>query len=287
MDKPTKVQADAHDVPTRPAQAPDATVDDLGTDSDAMISTVQDEAAKRAQLTVAANPESTELSPEVLEACLEGLEGDFERGIVVIDEEKSVDDYRFTLQQNKTAGSTWETIEEKLLTNNSTLLKKAAEMQGKGTLIGVYPNGELCILDRGFEPVITAFDAEENRITITTDTPNREAVMRDVAENGKFGDYWEIRQAAIEDGYTVPANLPDHKKKGIVAAVEAVTSVPFVKSENREESRRSAILDCGDVSRDTSVHAVNFYSNEGRAHVGYASPRNRLSFRGAVRVLRG
>lgn len=267
-------------------------------DSDVMISAVQGEVAEMAQevrleveedvAEVYEEPvkKQAELSPEVLKSCLKGLESDFKKGIVEIDEEKGVSDYRDELESEGAAGSTWETIEERLLANDSTLLKKAAKMQGGGELIGVYPNGELLIKTRGPEPVITAFDAQNNRLTITTDTPNREAVMRDIVENGKFGDYWEIRQAAIDDGYIIPADSLDFEKKGIVAAVEVVSGKPFVRSSNGKEWR-SAILDCGNVSRNARVRVVGSYPFIEFAYVITDGPRYRYGARGAVCLLRG
>lgn len=234
----------------------------------------------------------SELSPEMLQVCLRGLESDFNRGIVVIDENAEVEAYQATLEKDRTARTTWEVVQERLLANDSALLKKAATMQGQGELIGVFQNGELCIIDRGDkdgnrEPVIIAFDAENNRITITSDTPDRANAMGAITGNGgKFADYWEIREAVMEDGFTLPPDSPAYEKKGIVAAAEALSGKPFVRSENGEEWR-SAILECGNVSRDADVRVVRFYPKPGLAYVSYIGPCRRHAFRGAVRVLRG
>ena len=89
-----------------------------------------------------------------------------------------------------------------------------------------------------------------------------------------------------EDGFTVPEDSPGHEKKGIVAAVEAVSGNPFVRSSNGKEWR-IAILDCGNVSRSASVRVVGFLPYDGGASVGNDGPDYQVDFRGAVRVLRG
>lgn len=243
------------------------------------------------ELQIELNDATTELSPEILGLCLKGLESDFKRGIVAIDENSDAEAYETALEADRSAGTTWEAAQERLLANDSALLKKAATMQGKGELIGVFKNGELCIVDRADtngnrEPVITAFDAENNRITITTDTPDRANTMKNIAESGKFANYWEILRAVTEAGFTVPQDSPEYEKKGIVAAVEAVSGNPFVRSQNGKEWR-SAILDCGNVSRSAFVRVVSFNPNFENALVIHAYPCYRNDNSGAVRVLRG
>jgi len=80
--------------------------------------------------------------------------------------------------------------------------------------------------------------------------------------------------------------VPKYEKKGFVAAVEAVTGEDFVRSANGKDYR-SAILECGDMSRSSVVRVVFFFPVHGRAGVYDGDPRNRLVYRGAVRVLRG
>lgn len=217
---------------------------------------------------------TNEVVPENSNACLEGLRQDFNRGIVLIDKYEDI----------KSATTSWETVEERLLANDSALLKKAATMQGKGELIGVFKDEKLCIIDRGDkygnrEPVIIAFDAQNNRITITTDTPNRADVMKNIAENGKFANYWETREAVLEDGFTLPPE--------IVEAAEAVSGKPFIRSQNGSEFR-SAILDYEDVSSSEGVRVMAFVPDIGRA-IGATEryPQSRDASRGAVRALIG
>ena len=276
-----------------------------GDNRDAMVAAVRKEYARAANFTVTKNPDEVVEEPlapanngalerltDVERACLEAMKVDFKRGIVVIDEDAGVEAYQSTLETSRTAGTTWEVVQARLLVNEGALLKKAATMQGKGELIGVFKGGELCIIDRADrdgnrEPVITAFDAENNRIVITSDTPDRVNAMGAITGNGgKFADYWEIRRAVREDGFTLPPDSPKYEKKGIVAAAEALSGKPFVRSENGKDWR-SAILECGDVSRDAPVRVVHFYPDRGYAFVRYAYPGDRSGRRGAVRVLRG
>lgn len=228
---------------------------------------------------------TAEVTPEVLAECLAGLESDYKRGIVVVDDKGTVADFKAALKRDKTAGISWKQMQERLIANDSALLKKAAELQGKGTLIGVYLDGEPCIKDRGNEPVIYGKDKEGRPVKITTDTPDRSEVMRNVASEGQFADYWEIRSAVHAEGFELPLDSPNFEKKGFVAAVEAVTGQNFIRSTNSNEWR-SAILECGDVSRYSDVRVVFFSSSDSKgAYVRDDDPENR-SVRGAVRVLR-
>lgn len=230
-------------------------------------------------------PTPIELTPDVLAECLAGMEKDYKRGIVVVDETKGVADFRAALEQDKTAGTPWETIKGKLEANDSALLKAAAKLQGKGTLIGVYPDGKLCIKDRGNEPVIHA-TLEGKQIEITTDTPNRAELMKRVGEEGQFADYWEIRSAVRGKGLELPPDSPSYEKNGVVAAAEAVTGEDFVRSSNGKEWR-STVLECGDVERSAFVRVVDFSPSGGRASVSDDYPKVCDDRRGAVRVLRG
>ena len=62
-------------------------------------------------------------------------------------------------------------------------------------------------------------------------------------ESGQWAKAVEILRAVKADGYHVPADAPDHKKKGLVAASEAVTGADYVASPNRDEWR-DAMLEC-------------------------------------------
>lgn len=230
-------------------------------------------------------PTPIELTPEVLAECLAGLEGDYKRGIVVVDETKGVNDFKAALSKDKTAGTPWGTIKEKLEADDGKFLKKAAQLQGKGTLIGMYPDGELCIKDRGNEPVIYA-NLHGQNIEITTDTPNRAELMQRITEEGQFADYWKIRSAVLGKGLELPPDSPNYEKKGVVAAAEAVTGEDFVRSADGKQWR-SAILECGDVSRSLLVRVVTFDPYTWDARVRNDYPWSRTDRRGAVRVLKG
>ena len=230
-------------------------------------------------------PTPIEITPEVLAECLAGLERDYERGIVEVDETKGVDHFRDALSEDKTAGTPWATIKEKLEADDGESLKEAAKLQGKGTLIGVYPDGKLCIKDRGNEPVIHA-TLDGKQIEITTDTPNRDELMQRVVSEGQFADYWEIRSAVHGKGLELPPYSPGYEKKGVVAATEAVTGEDFVRSVDGK-SWKSAVLECGNVSRSSDVRVVNFFPTAGRAIIDVGRPEFQRARRGAVRVLRG
>ena len=162
-------------------------------------------------------------------------------------------------------------------------------MQGKGELIGVYTNGELCIKDRGTEPVIIAFDPYGNRLTIVADSPpNKSSVIRYVADGGRFGNYWEIRQAVLEAGYFLPKDQPDYEKNGIIAASEAVTGKPFVRGDRDGLDYRTvaSILEFGDVPSETMIRLIRF-DRANFALIDNCIPNKSSSTRGAMRFLRG
>lgn len=259
----------------------------------------------------AARPQDAESAPgvdaraEVLAECLKRLEVDYNRGIVVVNDKGTVDDFKAALKKDKTAGTSLEQVRTRLSANNYTLLKKTVRMQGGGELIGVDTKGELVIISRADkqgnrEPERFGFGeaqiegsgdqrkpkAGEKPILINTDTPDREALMTEIGKSGLFADYWERRNAVHADGFTLPPDSHDREKKGIVAAVEAVTGGDFVRSANGDEWR-SADLDCGDVPKSANVRVVYFDPADECADVHYDSPKSRSAQRGAVRVLRG
>ncbi|MFA4814697.1 MAG: hypothetical protein WC924_03480 [Candidatus Gracilibacteria bacterium] len=229
--------------------------------------------------------ELKEGSPEAL--CLAQLKEDFDGGIVVVSEEGDVDAYKAAKEATPTAGQSWEAIKVRLFAKGGELLKKAAALQGRGRLVGVYSNGELAIRDRGTEPVIYATPKGGALTAITMDTPNREAVMQQIRDGeGEFADYWEIRQAVNGAGYHLPPDSPEYVKKGLVAASEAVSGEDYVRSTNGTDWR-SAILECGNVSRSSAVRVVDFDPNLQFTDVNHDNPVHRDVDRGAVRWLRG
>jgi len=237
-----------------------------------------------------------EASPKILKTCLQNLERNFQRGIVLIKEKMTEDQFYSALQLDKTAGTDWQTIQARLLANDSALLKQAAtKLQGGGELIGIYANGELAIIDAADkngnrEPVITAFDNQGTRLTIKADTPNRKEIMQQISSgNGRFANYWEIRNAALEDGFTLPPDSPKLRKEGIIAAVQAITGKPFIHSKNDNEWC-DAILDCGDeVTANSSsfIRTAYFSPTFETTGIDADSPINRRKNRGAIRILKG
>lgn len=226
-----------------------------------------------------------EISPDLLRLCLERLKADFERGIVLIDDEMDEAGFVYALEQEPNAGIKWEAVELRLLANQGALLKKAATMQGGGELIGIYPNGELLIKTRGTEPVIFGHDGAGQLVKITTGTPKREEALEKIQGEGLLANYYTIRQSILDDGFFLPQDSPDNSKRGVVAAVEAVTRKPFVGSQSDREWRY-AILDCGP---NLTRYAKAVVSNPDlqAAHINTFEPRSTSQHRGAIYFLKG
>lgn len=239
----------------------------------------------------------TQYNLEAYTECMEGLCRDLYRGIVRINEDEGVEEHKAQLQDNKgnekdkSAVISMKEFYERMLANDGKLFKKASTMQGKGELIGVFPNGKICIVDRGDEngnrePVIIAFDAKNNRITITTDTPDRADVMQNIRDGGMFANYGRIIQAVREEGFTLPKGLPALRKEGIFAAVEAVSGTPFVRSKSNR-GLMCALVDHKDTSNNAYINVVYSDSYNGHASVLYYDPCFQSGYCGVVRVLRG
>lgn len=247
-----------------------------------------------------ASNESLEKLNKVERACLESMRQDFDRGIVLIDDNADKNAYQAALKEDKTAGQSWETVQGRLLANEASLLKEAVELskltgdqEGKGAcLVGVYENGELAIRQRSSE-IVNAIVNKKGELRLSF---HPEAQLEE-------GEQWakavEIVRAVKVAGYHVPADAPDRKKRGLVVASEAVTGADYVASPNKDEWR-DAMLECPDnVSDSANVRVVYLYPNFGYAGIGngYANRRyagicdddayNRNGDRGAVLWLRG
>lgn len=231
-----------------------------------------------------------ELSPEELK-CMVNLKADFDRGIVVILDDKGIDLHKNAFEKDRRAGMEWEKdIKQRLMANDCALLKKAVKMPGGAELIGVYPDGSLCMISRNNdkygnrEPVIIAFDCSGNRLIITTDTPDREVVIKNISSGqGRFANYWEIREAVHENDYTLPIDIKDLTKVGLIASAEVVTSKPFIGNMDKE-----VVLECGDVSRSDCINILYFDPGQ-RGTLVYSGgvPCHTRARRGAVFVLIG
>ncbi|QQR84161.1 hypothetical protein IPJ72_03160 [Candidatus Peregrinibacteria bacterium] len=304
------LEEDARGVLVRLANTPDVTVDDLGKealplrkedDRDAMVAAVRREAAKLTGFSgtensdevieepvAPANSETLEKLNDVEKACLESMRQDFDRGIVQIDDNADEDAYQASLKQDKTAGQSWEAVQGRLLANETALLKKAVELSqltgdkaGKGAcLVGVYENGELAIRQRSQEIVNARWnDRGELKLLFHPDAMAQ--------ESGQWAKAVEIVRAVKAAGYHVPADA-GHKKKGLIAASEAVTGADYVASPNRNE-RRWAMLECPDdiTSYYAHVDVVDFFPSYGYARVTSECAGSRRNDRGAVLWLRG
>lgn len=176
---------------------------------------------------------SVEPSSELLTQSFEGLGQDFFRGIVVIGFNTTREEFRIVLQKDKTVGVKWNDCVKKLEANDNSLLKKAAAMQGGGQLIGVYPDGRLCIKDRGNEPVTYGYNCTKIFGDAQVDFASKELLVP--------LSCLEILNIVKSAGYTLPFYFEDCQEVGIIPAIEAVTGAPYVgKGEN--EAWRSAVL---------------------------------------------
>lgn len=232
--------------------------------------------------------ESLEKLTDVERACLEAMREDFDRGIVLIDENANNDAYKAALEKDKAAKQSWETVQGRLLANDAALLKEAVELskrtggqEGKGAcLVGVYENGELAIRQRSQE-IVNVIRTKEGQLRLAF---HPEAKLEE-------GEQWakavEIVRAVKAAGYHVPADAPGYKKRGHVAASEAVTGADYVASPNRDEWR-DVMLECPDnVSDDAGVRVVVFLPANGNADVYDDFAGSRFDVRGAVLWLRG
>lgn len=237
--------------------------------------------------------ESLERLSDLETACLEAMKEDFDRWIVRIDDNVNKAAYQAALQEDKTAGQSWEAIQVKLLANEAALLKKAVELskltgdpEGRGALlVGVYENGKLAIRQRSQEIVNARWtkdwqdgQAEKGELRLLF---HPEAMAQ---KTGRWAKAVEILRAVKAAGYHVPADDP-YK---LVAASEAVTGANYVASLSGAEWR-DAMLECpDDVSDNEPVHIVVTRPSSYRGTCVYSrSAGMRRSHRGAVLWLRG
>lgn len=273
--------------------------------------------AERTPETAGEETDDGEVAPEVLERCQEQLKRDFDRGIVCIEVEvedgegiktwveATPDQCTTAFTNDKTAGQNWERdILPQLTANDNALLKRAALLQGMGELVGVDHDGNVLIISRGDregnrEPERFGFratqvemvdgvkqpKADEKPVRITTDTPDREALMDEVRNKGLFADAIEIRDAVKDMDLELPPDSPDYVNIGLVAAVEVVTGKDFVRGASFNYV--DAVMDFDHSSRNAVVRVVSYVPLSRYTDVGVGVARNRIADRGAVCVLRG
>lgn len=220
---------------------------------------------------------------ELLTACLEQLRTDFDRGIVKIDEEATLEDYTRALEADKTAGQKWETLEARLRANGAALLKKAAAMPEGACLIGVHADGAPAIRQRSREIVNVVITNKGQSVLL----PHAEAVKHVQTQGGKYAKAVEIVQGVEANGYRVPADSPNYEKKGFVAASDVVMGGNYVESpvtENPQDREwRSAMLKCPDNTLDSAyVRVVYFNPYDQKACVDNGFANRRDVYRGAV-----
>ncbi|MFA5842816.1 MAG: hypothetical protein WC882_04075 [Candidatus Gracilibacteria bacterium] len=238
----------------------------------------------------APNPaENSEQLDERLTACLEQLRKDFDRGIVKIDDEATLEDYTKALKADKTAGQKWETLEARLRANGADLLKKAAAMPEGACFIGVHADGTLAIRQRSREIVNVVITKEGQSVLL----PHAEVEQYVSAQEGRqYAKAVEIVRGVEANGYCVPADSPNYEKKGLVAASDVVMGGNYVESpvtrNPQDREWRSSMLKCPDNTPDSAfVRVVDFDPNAQEASVTSDYARNRVDRRGAVLWLRG
>jgi len=224
---------------------------------------------------------------ERLRACLEQMRQDFERGIVIIDEEGTSETYARALKTDKTAGQKWETLKARFLANGAELLKKAAAMPEGACLIGVYSDGTLAIRQRSREIVnVVRKDIKGEFVLL----PHAEAMA--LPKSRIFAKATEIVKAVEDAGYHVPADPVYRDKKGLVAASEVVMGGNYVESpvtaDPSAREWRSAMVKCDPHVLDgTFVRVVDFEPIDSETYVYDDVAHARNCLRGAVLWLRG
>ena len=137
---------------------------------------------------------------------------------------------------------------------------RARWMPGGMQVVGVRPDGQI-ELRQGSQEIVNARwtkewrDGETDRGEFRL-LPHAEAIAQ---EEGRWAKAVEILRAVKAAGYHVPADAPDYKKRGLVAASEVVTEGHYVMSPDGKEWRE-AILECpDDVADHANVRVVKFY----------------------------
>lgn len=211
------------------------------------------------------------------EAALLRLKANFDRGILLIDDERTV--------KPKPNDITWEKIQAALLRLGGAELKEIMAMQNGGELFGVDEQGDYLFKDGGTEPVIFGFEADGKPVMVYNRDPQQMARLAQIA------DYYEVYKAVYgpEDqptGYELFPNAPDYKKTGMIEAVERLNKKKFVKSADGKQWR-AAWLDNGrNISLSSRARNVSFDPRDRSTYINGGYPRDRDEDRGALRLRR-
>jgi hypothetical protein len=156
--------------------------------------------------------------PLGLQSCLDGLKRDREAGIVLVDEGKTIREYRAELEEQEKSGipkvQSWQAIEDRLLDKNEALLKAAYELPRR-RLVGECPGGELAIrAGEGHKVRWTRRSGGELAVVSAYDA---------LYQGGPWATHEEIFAAVRQRKLQVAPAPRDKEKRGLVAAFEAVT----------------------------------------------------------------
>ncbi|MBU1151958.1 hypothetical protein KJ632_03990 [Patescibacteria group bacterium] len=156
-----------------------------------------------------------------LEVCLNRLKEDFDNGIVEISNSLSIDKYQMGVFK-------WKEIEQRLMDKGYRLLKKASKMVNGGRLIGVYPDGKICIADRSRKGLRLFFNEQEEPIMLDLSQPDSREVLKKISKKASPATYEEIYDFVVGQGYKLPAAPTNELKRGEIAACEFITREAFI-----------------------------------------------------------
>ncbi len=201
-----------------------------------------------------AESEEGEVDSSAVEQFFRQFREDCARGVVEIE---GADFERKNLSQQEIGD-----LEEKLRADTA-FQTRVMSLQGLGEFVGSQ-SGKFVFVDRGPMPVVYAH-VGPRLISITTDTPNRGALLEQV-EALKNPPLWKallsihapkvdpnyktMMWAMEQGGFTLPVETRHvggfhvHRPQGLVAAVQAVTQQPFLQKPS-EKRFAEALLSLG------------------------------------------
>jgi len=187
----------------------------------------------------------------------------------------------------------WEEVQERLLANNSEMLKRATGLRRGGILFGVDSNGEALFKDDGSIPLKYGFPSscppEEERKIIR---------VRSVEEAKRtyWANYFEIRRHAHENGYELFPHGESPQGKPVFSdemnQAEAATGEQFVCSTGDLVGYEASFLECGDnpgMAITATVNRAGRLDDHWKASIAKNSPkgsRDETFVVGVIRLLR-
>jgi hypothetical protein len=99
-------------------------------------------------LSAASDDERRAPTDAELREVFEGIKADYRGGIVQIADDKTSSTYKRELADDPRAGMDWPSVRSRLFDNGLRLLRQASKLPGGGSLVGVFPDGALGIVQR-------------------------------------------------------------------------------------------------------------------------------------------